>query len=273
MLRMAELSEKSRLGQKVVVRRTRRRRDNLSRRLRWENRKRSRRSSYGRVLYNYFRTYDPSTGRYLESDPIGLEGGLNTYGYVAGNPLSYTDRNGLYIDSLRASCMQDPFFCAELLGHSPGGGEPAAECSVDDEWGVGEYIAAGTAVVAATAYAAYQLKKGKNPFGVAGQTGGVKNASGNLDNAASAARTQRHNAPGITNHVRSRMAGSRDGRTVSLDRVIEATDRGRITSTPGNPVVDRTISAAESASGRGLTAIQDIRTNNVLTIIDRGSKK
>ena len=48
-----------------------------------------------RSLYNYFRDYEPTTGRYVEADPIGLEGGLNLYGYVGGNPLSYVDPLGL----------------------------------------------------------------------------------------------------------------------------------------------------------------------------------
>ena len=93
---MPELSEKSRLGSKVVVRRTRRRTNNLSRGLPWRNRKRSRRASYGRVLYNYHRTYDPSTGRYLESDPIGLAAGLNTYAYVGNMPTMRIDPFGLF---------------------------------------------------------------------------------------------------------------------------------------------------------------------------------
>jgi len=48
------------------------------------------------LAYNDFRNYDPSLGRYVESDPIGLRGGLNTYLYVRSNPLRLKDPSGLW---------------------------------------------------------------------------------------------------------------------------------------------------------------------------------
>ena len=60
--------------------------------------------------YNYFRDYEPDTGRYVESDPIGLRGGINMYGYVDGQPIRSKDRKGL------SSSRPFPQMCASYPG-------------------------------------------------------------------------------------------------------------------------------------------------------------
>ena len=45
--------------------------------------------------YNYFRDYESATGRYVQSDPVGLKGAINTYTYASSSPLTFLDFAGL----------------------------------------------------------------------------------------------------------------------------------------------------------------------------------
>jgi RHS repeat-associated protein len=77
--------------------------------------------------YNYFRDYDPASGRYAQSDPIGLSAGVNTFGYVQGNPLGAVDTFGLVgATTVDNWCTQYPVACAEIIAGAKQGGKVAA---------------------------------------------------------------------------------------------------------------------------------------------------
>jgi RHS repeat-associated protein len=63
--------------------------------------------------YNYFRDYEPGTGRYVESDPIGLKGGVSTYSYALSEPLIYIDMKGLDVQF----CCRPIDFPLNLFGY------------------------------------------------------------------------------------------------------------------------------------------------------------
>ena len=48
------------------------------------------------IRYNINSDYNPITGRYIQFDPIGLDGGFNTFAYVNGNPVMFVDLEGLF---------------------------------------------------------------------------------------------------------------------------------------------------------------------------------
>ena len=64
--------------------------------------------------YDYFRDYDPAIGRYIQSDPIALDGGLNTYLYVLASPIMLIDPTGLL--SCWYSISEHTLMCRNNLG-------------------------------------------------------------------------------------------------------------------------------------------------------------
>jgi RHS repeat-associated protein len=63
------------------------------------------------TYYRRNRTYDPSTARFTQEDPIGLSGGINAYGFASGDPVNYQDPFGLCVWDL---CIGEAYGTAVL---------------------------------------------------------------------------------------------------------------------------------------------------------------
>ena len=120
----------------------------------------------GGLNQNWFRDYDPTLGRYLQPDPLGVSAAQNVYAYVDGKPLDRIDRWGLWSFSLNFyggvgggfSFGQDPetgqaFFSGRLgLGfggganYDPTGKPPGDFCPGQKYGSVGAVAQAGVSV-------------------------------------------------------------------------------------------------------------------------------
>ena len=89
--------------------------------------------STSKLYLTLFRAYDADLGRWLNRDPIGEEGGLNLYDYVANNSISLTDPLGLDVNSPPPcapypSCLNNP---PTPNQHCPNDAHPCRQCFID----------------------------------------------------------------------------------------------------------------------------------------------
>lgn len=104
------------------------------------------------LFYNWNRYYNPATGRYISSDPIGVEGGLNTFNYANVNPVIRVDPDAR--DPATATidlCLRNPNACARTAAAAA---EPLLGLCATPTGVVVCSVSAAVAVVGAICYAA-----------------------------------------------------------------------------------------------------------------------
>jgi RHS repeat-associated protein len=103
------------------------------------------------LYYNRYRDYDSSTGRYIQADPVGLDGGQNNYVYAENNPINRVDPKGLNALALGLGL-------GELGGGTGAGGAALAGAIAFCSEPVGWVVCGGAAI-----YGGYKLYKWYNP--------------------------------------------------------------------------------------------------------------
>ena len=190
----------------------------------------------GGLTYRRNRYIDGKTGRFSQLDPIGLAGGLNSYGYAAGDPVSFSDPFGLCVPPGSRACqfaesmarmapaMEQAIVGATMIGLAPVAVAAGAEVSTGGGAIAALNVArpvAGRSLLPATAGATIKLREFGERFGVSATelanraiTGGIRM----LDNAEANA--------GNVNAIIGRLDGAAGFIRVTLDptqsRIISA---------------------------------------------------
>jgi RHS repeat-associated protein len=146
------------------------------------------------LYHNYFRDYDPTVGRYVQSDPIGLLGGMSTYGYANHSPATFSDPMGLFgkkIGGGIANMLVRPIVqrlgggvaarAASAAAHARAQARRAAEMAQRMQTVLGRILKG-------------RSRKGGEPAGCADVTEGLEIAPGKFDYIFGRVTSNAHNA-------------------------------------------------------------------------------